>query len=73
LGAEGYGETSRIASYKVEVERDGAWVEIVGGAQPKHYQFHEVATTTASRVRLSLTGQQPGITEFGIYDEPRAG
>jgi alpha-L-fucosidase len=71
VGAEDYGSTSRIASYKVEVERGGAWVEIAAGAQPVHYQFHEVARTTASRVRLSVTGRQPGITEFGIYDEPR--
>jgi len=73
LGAEEYGDTSRIASYKVEVERDGAWVEVVSGTQPAHYQFHEVPRTTASRVRLSLVGRQPGITEFGVYDEPRAG
>jgi alpha-L-fucosidase len=69
---EDYGDTSRIASYKVEVERDGAWVEVVSGTKPAHYQFHEVARTTAKRVRLSVAGRQPGITEFGLYDEPRA-
>lgn len=73
LGAEGYGQASRITAYRVEVERDGAWVALVSGGQPAPYQFHEVARTTASRVRLNVTGQQPGITEFGIYDEPRAG
>jgi alpha-L-fucosidase len=69
---EDYGDTSRIASYKVEIERDGAWVEAVSGMKPAHYQFHEVARTTAKRVRLSVAGRQPGITEFGLYDEPRA-
>jgi alpha-L-fucosidase len=73
LGAEGYGDVSRLTGYKVEVERDGAWVAIASGAQPVHYQFHEVPRTTASRVRLSVSGQQPGITEFGIYDEPQGG
>lgn len=72
LHDQDYGDTSRIASYKVEVERDGAWVEVVSGTKPAHYQFHEVARTTAKRVRLSVAGRQPGITEFGLYDEPRA-
>ncbi|MGF6711137.1 alpha-L-fucosidase [Luteibacter sp. W1I16] len=72
LHDQDYGDTNRIASYKVEVERDGAWVEVVSGTKPAHYQFHEVARTTAKRVRLSVAGRQPGITEFGLYDEPRA-
>lgn len=71
LHAEGYGDASRIASYKVEVERGGAWTELVAGTTPAPYQFHEIARTSARRVRLSVKGRQPGITEFGIYDEPR--
>jgi alpha-L-fucosidase len=71
LHAEGYGDTSRIASYKVEVERSGAWVEVAAGTKPAPYQFHEFPGTTAKRVRLTVKGKQPGITELGIYDEPR--
>ncbi|MET0934425.1 MAG: alpha-L-fucosidase [Luteibacter sp.] len=71
VGAEGYGASSRITGYSIEVDRDGAWVEIASGAQPGHYQFHEVARTTATRVRLTVKGRQPGITELGLYDEPR--
>ena len=72
LHAEDYGDTSRIASYAVEVERDGRWVPLVSGDQPAPYQFHELPRATAQRVRLRLHGKQPGITEFGLYDEPRA-
>lgn len=72
-GAEDYGAESRIASYSVEVERNGAWVAIASGGTPADaYQFHEITRTTAKRVRLVLKGKQPGITEFGLYDEPRA-
>ncbi|NID16695.1 alpha-L-fucosidase [Luteibacter yeojuensis] len=71
LHAEGYGDTSRIASYKVEVERDGGWVELVAGTKPAPYQFHEFQRTATRRVRLSVRGKQPGITELGLYDEPR--
>lgn len=71
LHAEGYGDTSRITSYTVEVERDGAWMQLAAGATPEPYQFHEIARTTARRVRLGIKGRQPGITEFGLYDEPR--
>ena len=70
-GREGYGDASRIVSYKVEIERDGKWIGIAAGATPEPYQFHEIAPATAKRVRLSVTGRQPGIVEFGVYDEPR--
>lgn len=71
LHADDYGDASRITGYKVEIERDGGWVTIASGATPAHYQFHEVERVTASRVRLSVTGEQPGITELGLYDESR--
>ena len=56
LHAEDYGDTSRIASYAVEVERDGRWVPLVSGDQPAPYQFHELPRATAQRVRLRLHG-----------------
>jgi len=70
LHAEGYGDASRIDAYKVEVDRDGGWVQVAAGATPAPYQFHEIPRTTAKRVRLTLKGKQPGITELGLYDEP---
>jgi alpha-L-fucosidase len=66
-----YGSSSRITAYKVQVEQGGAWVDLAAGGTPAAYQFHEFPRTTASRVRLWVKGRQPGITEFGLYDEPR--
>lgn len=71
LHAEGYGTTSRIVAYKVEAELGGTWTEVASGGTPAHYQFHEFPRTTATRVRLTVRGRQPGVTELGLYDEPR--
>jgi alpha-L-fucosidase len=73
IGAEGYGTASRIDRYKVEAFREGSWVEVASGGKPAHYQFHEIERITASRVRLTVAGRQPGVTELGVYDEPRGG
>ncbi|MDF3983517.1 alpha-L-fucosidase [Luteibacter sp. PPL201] len=71
-GADDYGADSRITSYAVEVERGGRWVAIAsGGTPPRAFTFLEIARVEAARVRLTLTGRQPGITELGLYDEPR--
>lgn len=73
LHADDYGDASRITGYKVEIEQGAGWTTIASGTTPVHYQFHELARVTAHRVRLTVTGRQPGITELGLYDEPRAG
>jgi alpha-L-fucosidase len=67
-----YGNASRITAYKAQVEQGGAWVDIATGATPAAYQFHEFPAVTAKRVRLWVQGRQPGVTEFGLYNEPRA-
>jgi alpha-L-fucosidase len=66
-----YGAASRITAYKVQVEDGGTWRDIASGGTPLAYQFHEFAPVTARRVRLWVQGRQPGITEFGLYNEPR--
>jgi alpha-L-fucosidase len=71
-GAEDYDTASRIAAYKVQVEVDGGWRDLVTGTTPRQTQLHAFGRVAAGRVRLLLTstGDSPGITEFGIYDEP---
>ncbi|KAF1007268.1 MAG: hypothetical protein GAK28_01907 [Luteibacter sp.] len=73
LHEDGYGDTSRIAAYKVQAWRDGAWTDIASGGTPSAYQFHELPPTRAQRVRIWMRGRQPGLSELGLYDEPRSG
>ena len=67
-----YGPDSRIASYRVQHWQKGQWSDLVGGKNPAFFQLHQFPRITAERVRVTVegSGKPPGITEFGIYDEP---
>jgi alpha-L-fucosidase len=70
--SEYYGPESRISGYQVEVWKNGGWKEIADGKTPAKIQIHQFARVEAERVRLKIEGGKnpPGITEFGIYNEP---
>jgi alpha-L-fucosidase len=72
VGAADYGDTSRIADYKVQYAVGDSWRDLIEGHSPRPFQFHAFEPITAERVRLQLAaaGAPPGIAEFGIYNEP---
>ncbi|GGG71476.1 alpha-L-fucosidase [Edaphobacter dinghuensis] len=67
-----YGTDSRIASYSVEAWQNNQWTPIASGKTPLAFQLERFQPVTAERVRLTIKGttKPPGITEFGIYNEP---
>jgi len=66
-----YGSASRITAYKLQIWRDGTWADIASGGTPASWQFLELQQTSAQGVRLWMQGHQPGLSELGLYDEPR--
>ncbi|KAB7771543.1 alpha-L-fucosidase [Xanthomonas maliensis] len=72
-GVDDYGSDSRIAAYALEVQRDGQWSAILSGTTPSAAAtLQAIARVSTTRVRLRVSGRQPGIAELGLYDEPRA-
>jgi alpha-L-fucosidase len=72
LRSPGYGDKSRIATYRIQRWENGAWLDIVTGGTPDFYQLRHFPRVSAERVRLTVSTNsdlEPGITEFGIYDE----
>jgi alpha-L-fucosidase len=64
----------RIVRYTVERWFNGAWVTVASGGKPSSFQLLRFPAVTSSRIRVtvdSATGSRPpGLTEFGLYNEP---
>jgi alpha-L-fucosidase len=73
--SDDYGAESRISAYYLERWENGSWTTILSGGTPSRFQIHQFPRVTAERVRLKIdsSGKPPGITEFGVYDEPAVG
>jgi alpha-L-fucosidase len=66
------GAKSRIDSYRVQRWHDGSWSDLAIGKGGNTFQLHQFQRISAERIRLVLSGSTlpPGITEFGVYNEP---
>ena len=65
---------SRIADYKIEVLKDGEWVEVAANGSTDPVRIVTFDRMQADRVRLSLKSksqrQSAHVAEIGVYDEP---
>lgn len=58
-----------VVDYRVEIDQGGRWVPIVPDHRLDRVGLHRVKRTQARKVRLTMTGQDLQIAEFGLYDE----
>jgi alpha-L-fucosidase len=72
VGARGYSPATRIRSYKVECLQADGWTAVAAGNAAAMTRVHRFGAVTARRVRLSFEAEEdmPGISEFGVYNEP---
>lgn len=64
---------AHISGYRLEYFENGVWHPLVTGDQKNRVKIHRFSRVWGSKVRILIDtfDGQPGIAEFGVYDERR--
>jgi len=64
---------SQIRNYRFQTWSGSSWKDLVAGSESGTVRMHAVPRTTASRLRVVLSGREGfRIADIGVYDEPSA-